>query len=104
MRSSLALKLLLLTCMVSACTASLPQPTAADAEHGFSRVGLDELKQGRVLYIARCGGCHALRDPASEPAAAWSSEVHEMRTKHGVALSDEEERRISAYLIAIASR
>ena len=104
MRSSSTLKLLLLTCLLSACAVRLPQPSAADAKHGFAGVGLDELKQGRVLYIARCGGCHALRDPDSEPAAAWSREVHEMRTKNGVALSDEEERWISAYLIAIASR
>jgi cytochrome c5 len=92
---------------LSACEASLPQPLAADAARlGGSLAGtsVHELELGRTLYSSRCGSCHALRDPASEMPEAWRAEVHEMRSKKGVRISDDEERRITAYLVSISSR
>ena len=86
---------------------SLPRPNAADAARlrgKGAELGLQDLELGRALYSSRCGSCHALRDPASERPEAWGGEVHEMRAKKGVRLSDDEEERITAYLVSISSR
>jgi len=92
---------------LAGCEVSLPQPNAADAArlHGSgAELGLQDLELGRALYSSRCGSCHALRDPASERPEAWGAEVHEMRAKKGVRLTDDEEQRITAYLVSISSR
>ena len=92
--------------LACACGAALPEPVAADAVRNSADAGmsLSDLQRGRTLYLARCGACHALRDPLSEPARAWGGEVQAMRSQNGVHLSDEEARQISGYLSAIASR
>jgi len=92
---------------LSACEASLPRPVASDAARlggNFAGSSVADLEQGRTLYSSRCGSCHALRAPATETPDAWRVEVHEMRSKKGVHLSDDEERRITAYLVSISSR
>jgi cytochrome c5 len=92
---------------VSACQASLAEPNAADAARVQSRLAgskLSDLQDGRRLYLARCGTCHALPEPGSLAPDAWGAQVHDMRTEQGVRLSDEEERHITAYLVAISAR
>ena len=104
---SIALAALVLVGGATACEATLPQANAADAARVAARFGnpsLSELQQGRSLYLARCGTCHALRDPRSESAEAWSAQVRDMRTNKGVLLSPDEERRITAYLVSISAR
>ena len=89
------------------CGAGLPPlPSAADAtrvQDRFAGSSVESLRFGRTLYVARCGSCHALRDPASLPSQAWGQEVRDMRAK-GMHLSAQEEQRITAYLVAISSR
>jgi len=97
----------LLALALSGCEAGLPQPNAADAarlDGRFGQTNVPELEHGRTLYSSRCGSCHALREPGSEKPDAWREEVHEMRAKKGVRMSDDEERLITAYLISISSR
>jgi mono/diheme cytochrome c family protein len=65
---------------------------------------LAELQEGRRLYSARCGSCHALRDPLSLPPSAWGEQVNDMRSKRGVRLSAAEAEQITDYLVAISSR
>jgi len=92
---------------LSACEASLPAPLASDAarlEGSLAGSSVRDLEQGRTLYSQRCAGCHALRAPESETPESWRREVHQMRATKGVRISDDEERRITAYLISISSR
>lgn len=92
---------------LAACgSAPLPQPTAADASRGsahFPGLTLNELHQGRSLYLSRCGGCHALKRPVELPAEQWQVEVDEMRAKNGVKLTDDEAQAIVRYLSVAAS-
>lgn len=87
-------------------SAALPQPTAADASRGsahFPGLTLNELHQGRSLYVSRCGSCHVLKRPVELPPEQWQVEVDEMRTKNGVKLSDDEAQAIVRYLSVAAS-
>jgi cytochrome c5 len=91
---------------LAACGASpYPQPTTSDASRGaaqFPDLTLAELRQGRTLYLSRCGSCHALKPPGELQPQQWQAEVSEMREKNGVKLSDTEAQAIVRYL-AVAS-
>jgi mono/diheme cytochrome c family protein len=93
---------------LAACASALPPlPSAADAtrvQARFTGSSVESLREGRTLYLARCGSCHALRDPSSLPPDAWAGEVRDMRTSKGVRLNPEDEQRITAYLVAVSSR
>lgn len=93
--------------LLAACGSSaIPQPTAADVQRGranFPDLTLDELGQGRGLYVSRCGSCHALKRPAELSAARWQEEVAEMREKNGVKLTDAEAQAIVRYLTVAAT-
>lgn len=95
-----------LAALVACGSAAVPEPTAADASRGsahFPDLTLNELHQGRQLYLSRCGTCHVLKRPAELPAEQWQVEVDEMRGKNGVKLSDDEARAIVRYLAVAAS-
>jgi cytochrome c5 len=86
--------------------AAVPEPTAADASRGsahFPDLTLNELHQGRKLYVSRCGSCHVLKRPMELRPEQWQVEVEEMRGKNGVKLSDDEARAIVRYLAVAAS-
>jgi cytochrome c5 len=97
----------LLLAALAACGGSaIPQPTAADASRGrahFPGLTLNELQQGRSLYVSRCGSCHVLKRPAELSATQWQSEVDDMRSKNGVELSDAEAQAIVRYLAIAAT-
>ena len=92
---------------LGACGASpIPQPTAGDASRGaahFPDLTLNELSQGRSLYVSRCGSCHVLKRPVELPPEQWQAEVNEMRAKNGVKLNDAEAQAIVRYLTIAAS-
>lgn len=98
---------LVLAVVAAACGGSaVPVPTSADAARGNSRypdLTLNELSQGRSLYLGRCGSCHALRRPGELAPERWTVEVSEMRTKNGVKLTDDEARALERYLVVTAS-
>jgi mono/diheme cytochrome c family protein len=94
--------------LLFACAGSpLPQPTAADVSRGasaFPDLTLDELSQGRRLYVSRCGSCHALKAPAELSASRWAEEVEAMRRENGVKLTDDEAQAIVRYLSLATTR
>lgn len=97
----------LLLASLTACGGSaVPVPTAADATRGsshFPGLTLNELSQGRALYVSRCGSCHVLKRPAELAPEQWQAEVGEMRKKNGVNLSEPEAQAIVRYLSVAAT-
>jgi mono/diheme cytochrome c family protein len=93
-------------CVLIACAPSpYPHATAADvAVAQKQRVGatLDDLEQGRSLYLSRCGGCHQVVDPKSVAPSKWRHEVEEMRER--AKLDTQDVDSIVLYLVTIASR
>ena len=69
----------------------------------FPGLTLNELHQGRSLYLSRCGTCHVLKRPVELPPEQWQAEVDEMRAKNGVKLTDDEAQAIVRYLAVAAS-
>jgi cytochrome c5 len=95
----------LLACVAACGASAVPRLTAADASRGsahFPDLTLNELAQGRTLYVSRCGSCHTLKSPVELAPEQWQVEVGEMRAKNGVKLSDAEAQAIVRYL-AIAA-
>src|SRR5690349_1404874 len=90
-----------------ACTEGMPHATNVDAARVAARYPQSSqasLEDGRRLYVQRCGGCHALREPASLPPDAWPERVDEMQRNKGVRLSNDDAAAITAYLVALSSR
>ncbi|HET7541030.1 MAG TPA: cytochrome c [Polyangiaceae bacterium] len=93
--------------LLSSCASSLREPTTADAERlraSYGDVSLGELSKGRDRYVARCAGCHALKDPGHVAPERWRAEVRQMREKFGVVLEPAEGEAIVRYLEAMSSR
>ena len=87
------------------CAPGLPQPTAAQlavAQRTEPNTTLEDLSRGRASYTAKCGSCHALREPESLPAGDWRRVVDEMKQQQGVHLTPTEDRDIVRYLTAVA--
>lgn len=60
------------------------------------RVTLDDLRKGRALYVAKCGGCHGLYAPAHGGAAEWRGWIHDMAPR--ARIDGAAERKILLYL------
>lgn len=86
-----------------ACAAQLPQPTAATLEVAQSRradASLDQLREGRALYVRNCSGCHDLLLPHTQVPERWSTFIQQMRRDEEVTLSDRDAELIEQYLYA----
>ena len=85
------------------CAGGIARPTDSDAAWasgewpGTTRVALED---GRDLYVHKCGGCHALHEPAKFPEAHWRERVDEMGNRAG--LGPLEKDHILRYLVAIS--
>jgi mono/diheme cytochrome c family protein len=92
--------------LLAACAASpYPHATAADvakAQEQRHEVTLEQMEQGRSVYLSHCGQCHQLPDPKSHAPGKWPQEVAEMKQR--AKLSDEQGEQIVAYLVGISSR
>ena len=64
---------------------SLYTPTSADIT---STATLEELQQGRTLYINNCGSCHGLYSPDDYTSTQWKSIMSSMGPKTGMSSSD----------------
>lgn len=59
---------------------------------------VQELAEGRRLYVNRCSGCHHLKSPGEYAPEEWPKEVREMRKK--AKLDDEKQALITRFLQA----
>jgi hypothetical protein len=67
-------------------TGSLYVPTAADTT---TKATLQELQEGRALYINNCGNCHQLYSPDNYSATQWRSILSSMAPRTNLSTSDE---------------
>lgn len=92
---------LLSTCFVgceamkSGAPAVNPEMVRAAAANGDS---VETLSAGRRLLAMRCTGCHGLEPVAAYTSVEWRANVRSMAGR--AKLSGEEEREITAYLVA----
>lgn len=68
-------------------------PTEADAT---ANATLDELKQGRELYINNCNKCHVLYSPDDYSVSNWNGIIPSMARK--TSLSSQEVDLVTKYL------
>jgi mono/diheme cytochrome c family protein len=74
-------------------TSSLYVPTSTDVTPNAT---LQELQQGRALYIDNCGACHGLYNPDSYSASQWGSILNSMGPK--TSMSSSEVQLVKKYL------
>jgi len=79
--------------LIAACGSALYVPSASEVT---SKANLEELNEGRVLYINKCGGCHTLFVPEKYSAKEWSGWVDKMEVKAKITASEKE--KIIKYL------
>lgn len=75
------------------CGSALYIPSESDATQNAS---IDELKQGRSLYVNNCGGCHALVLPEKYNKEEWGVWLAKMKDK--TTTSEAEDELILKYI------
>jgi mono/diheme cytochrome c family protein len=91
---------------LAGCGAALPEPTATHVARlrvNDPSVSLGDLERGRSLYVARCAGCHTLKEPRRFSAEAWVTALEKMEAQEGVKLEASESRDIQRYLVAMST-
>lgn len=76
-----------------ACTKSLYEPNAGNTA---KNADITQLKQGRELYVNKCGKCHELFSPNKYNKADWGKWVDRMAPKSK--LTAEEKAKVLAYV------
>lgn len=79
--SSVVVIIILEVIYCAACSPALPVPKESDMQTvEAAKLGmmLDSLRQGRSLYVQRCGVCHLLKYPQDYTASQWTKSVEEM--------------------------
>ena len=66
-------------------SSSLYTPTSANVT---ANATLQELQQGRSLYISNCNSCHSLVSPDDYTPAQWKSILSSMAPKTGMSSSE----------------
>ena len=69
----------------AADTSSLYTPTSANVT---ANATLQELQQGRALYISNCNSCHALVSPENYTPAQWKSVLSSMAPRTSMSASE----------------
>ncbi len=85
---------LLFLLIISGCSTVLFLPDENDAK--LMNTSVQELLNGRELYISKCGGCHNLYLPNQYDANRWNEILAEMKVRSK--LTDEEQKKIFIYL------
>jgi mono/diheme cytochrome c family protein len=90
-------KIIFVVCgLLLACAPALYVPDASVAERtGF---GLDDLQQGRRLYVDHCGSCHQLHLPREYSLEKWRTELDSMQSR--AKLSDSQKEQIYRFIRA----
>lgn len=66
-------------------TSSLYTPSSEDIT---ANATLEQLQQGRALYIENCNSCHGLYNPDSNSPSQWRSILSSMAPRTGMSSSD----------------
>jgi hypothetical protein len=61
--------------------------------------GVEQLAEGRQMYVMRCSGCHNLPLPDVHTADGWVDELDDMGKR--ASLSPEQSQAVLAYLQAV---
>lgn len=89
----------LLLLVVGACAAAeVPQPTVLDANR--TGIALEQLQQGRALYLDKCTRCHTAVGPKTIRGAEWPAHVAEMSERAKLTQADHD--LIVRYLVTVA--
>lgn len=92
-----------ITLILTGCVSSLPTPRKEDLKQDlFDTVGLNELFDGRTLYITKCSGCHSLYLPTQYSSSSWDTILTVMNPKAKV--TNDEALRIRMYLTLYANK
>ncbi len=80
-------------------------PTSAyelsNAQLKVPGITMERLSAGKKIYISKCSGCHALKNPSSYTVDKWEPILQKMFVK--AKLTDEEEKMlIRDYVMAIS--
>ncbi len=75
----------------------VPNPSAEMAK--ASGTPLETLQQGHVIYMLKCGECHAYQLPKDLFVDEWEDAMPKMITHAG--LSSEDEKAVLAYVLAV---
>jgi len=94
MYSKTNILLLLFALTLVGCVSSLYLPTQSDAV--AQNTPLEKLKQGRELYLNRCGSCHNLYLPSAYTASQWKPILEKMQKP--AKIDDSEKELINQYL------
>ena len=100
-----ALGMLVAAALAAACSAALDHPTPQDAQWAareWPGTTVEDLAQGRALYVDKCSGCHNLHLPAEYPPEEWKSYVAYMVAE--AKITPEEEAAIARFLAAASAR
>jgi len=87
------------------CAASLPCPSAATATRAQGRwpdATLDQLEEGRAVFVQRCSGCHALPLPDSRTEAQWKKVLDEMAAE--AKLTADQRVLVERFVLSVRTR
>jgi hypothetical protein len=87
------------------CVAALPHAQPADvlvAQTKWKDASLESLEQGRLHYVRKCGGCHALYQPSDRKPEEWPGVLDEMEVE--AKLTPDDRQRIEQFLITLSLR
>ncbi|HEU4334572.1 MAG TPA: hypothetical protein VFT32_08780, partial [Candidatus Eisenbacteria bacterium] len=91
-----------LAATLGACAAFIPEPDRSDA--GGRDAVLAELRQGREVYVEKCGGCHRLYDVDAYGDDEWRGHVRDMVREKLVKVTQEEHAALILYLTALNTK
>lgn len=93
--------------LLAGCASGLPAVTPVDvgrAKQRWPDTEAAELERGRALLPERCAGCHPTPVPTQLSAERWPGTISEMRAQQNVALTPEEDRALTRYVLTFTNR
>jgi uncharacterized membrane protein len=93
----------IISSIILSCATTIPQPTEIDAQRATKQwhdVHIQDLENGRMLYINHCSGCHSLHSPKYYTEQQWKKIFPGMAMRAHLAENDSE--LIFRYLLTFA--
>ena len=92
-RKTATLLLVTLIVLMVSCSSALYMPTVGQQTESAS---LEQMLEGRKLYVKKCGSCHALILPEKHTKPEWEHYLNEMQQK--ASIDNTEKEQILKYL------